>query len=264
MTKTRGSTCTCCPDRQSVAQQVRDPGLVRHGGVHAERDRGAHLGRAPSDRSPFAVCGAGPDRVPLRARSLRFAGGTGVPRTHGASTQRWRRLLAEWRQEGLHDLMPAELRPGMTSSSHPAENNRAVRRTHCDGFTSDLDRLGLRRRRVHDLYTRLPWSASARRSRTCASPGAKHCLLSCRKWPDLHPAHRIACYSLATALRCLVGSAGEKKAGRTGLEPAASGVTGRRYNQLNYRPRNLSVVRLRGRSRDRTCDHRLVRATLYR
>ncbi len=25
-------------------------------------------------------------------------------------------------------------------------------------------------------------------------------------------------------------------AGRTGLEPAASGVTGRRYNQLNYRP----------------------------
>ena len=27
------------------------------------------------------------------------------------------------------------------------------------------------------------------------------------------------------------------RAGRTGLEPAASGVTGRRYNQLNYRPR---------------------------
>ena len=25
-------------------------------------------------------------------------------------------------------------------------------------------------------------------------------------------------------------------AGRTGLEPAASGVTGRRYNRLNYRP----------------------------
>ena len=25
-------------------------------------------------------------------------------------------------------------------------------------------------------------------------------------------------------------------AGRTGLEPATSGVTGRRYNQLNYRP----------------------------
>ena len=28
-----------------------------------------------------------------------------------------------------------------------------------------------------------------------------------------------------------------KMAGWTGLEPAASGVTGRRYNQLNYHPR---------------------------
>jgi hypothetical protein len=36
-------------------------------------------------------------------------------------------------------------------------------------------------------------------------------------------------------------------AGRTGLEPAASGVTGRRYNQLNYRPkrRNVSTPKLR-------------------
>jgi len=31
-------------------------------------------------------------------------------------------------------------------------------------------------------------------------------------------------------------------AGRTGLEPAASGVTGRRYNQLNYRPKRFSCV----------------------
>ena len=29
---------------------------------------------------------------------------------------------------------------------------------------------------------------------------------------------------------------GEKMAGLTGLEPAASGVTGRRSNQLNYNP----------------------------
>ena len=29
-------------------------------------------------------------------------------------------------------------------------------------------------------------------------------------------------------------------AGRTGLEPAASGVTGRRYNQLNYHPNMYS------------------------
>jgi Phage integrase family len=34
------------------------------------------------------------------------------------------------------------------------------------------------------------------------------------------------------------------RAGRTGLEPAASGVTGRRYNQLNYRPKRYSSKRL--------------------
>ena len=31
-------------------------------------------------------------------------------------------------------------------------------------------------------------------------------------------------------------------AGRTGLEPATSGVTGRRYNQLNYRPNVASTT----------------------
>ncbi len=30
-------------------------------------------------------------------------------------------------------------------------------------------------------------------------------------------------------------------AGWTGLEPAASGVTGRRYNQLNYHPKNWAL-----------------------
>ena len=30
-------------------------------------------------------------------------------------------------------------------------------------------------------------------------------------------------------------------AGRTGLEPATSGVTGRRSNQLNYRPREKKL-----------------------
>ena len=37
------------------------------------------------------------------------------------------------------------------------------------------------------------------------------------------------------------GSVTEKRAGWTGLEPAASGVTGRRYNQLNYHPASSSV-----------------------
>ena len=51
-------------------------------------------------------------------------------------------------------------------------------------------------------------------------------------------------------------------AGWTGLEPAASGVTGRRYNRLNYRSKSL--VFSSRRSRVRTCDSRLVRPVLYR
>ena len=56
-------------------------------------------------------------------------------------------------------------------------------------------------------------------------------------------------------------------AGRTGLEPATSGVTGRRYNQLNYDPKKsfFSILNsaLNGRrNRDRTCDISLVRAAL--
>ncbi len=34
----------------------------------------------------------------------------------------------------------------------------------------------------------------------------------------------------------------QKMAGATGLEPAASGVTGRRYNQLNYTPNRVFVI----------------------
>ena len=37
--------------------------------------------------------------------------------------------------------------------------------------------------------------------------------------------------SVAIRRKCL-----KRMAGWTGLEPAASGVTGRRYNQLNYHP----------------------------
>ena len=48
-------------------------------------------------------------------------------------------------------------------------------------------------------------------------------------------------------------------ADRTGLEPATSGVTGRHSNQLNYR----SFRMIGGCCRGRTCDLRLVRASLY-
>ena len=53
-----------------------------------------------------------------------------------------------------------------------------------------------------------------------------------------------------------------KLAGRTGLEPATSGVTGRRSNQLNYHPRMNISVNYGRRNRDRTCDPSLVRAVL--
>jgi hypothetical protein len=42
-------------------------------------------------------------------------------------------------------------------------------------------------------------------------------------------------------------------AGPMGLEPTASGVTGRRYNQLNYDPA-ISITENGRRNRDRTCD----------
>ena len=54
-------------------------------------------------------------------------------------------------------------------------------------------------------------------------------------------------------------------AGSTGLEPAASGVTGRRSNQLNYDPdkKKRWWPESNGRYRIRTCDSRCVRPVLY-
>ena len=64
-------------------------------------------------------------------------------------------------------------------------------------------------------------------------------------------------------------------AGSTGLEPAASGVTGRRSNQLNYDPAqtfycntlfatsSVYFLIFGGRYRARTCDTRCVRPVLY-
>lgn len=53
-----------------------------------------------------------------------------------------------------------------------------------------------------------------------------------------------------------------KVAEQKGLEPSASGVTGQRYNRLNY----CSAIKFcipGGRYRTRTCDRRLVRPMLY-
>ena len=52
-----------------------------------------------------------------------------------------------------------------------------------------------------------------------------------------------------------------KMAGRTGLEPAPSGLTGQRYNHLNYRPASKNDLS-GGRYKARTCDFLRVRQTL--
>ena len=46
-------------------------------------------------------------------------------------------------------------------------------------------------------------------------------------------------YGIAEAHRWLADAS---RAGWTGLEPAASGVTGRRYNQLNYHPKSKAIL----------------------
>lgn len=61
-------------------------------------------------------------------------------------------------------------------------------------------------------------------------------------------------------------------AGPMGLEPTPSGVTGRRYNQLNYDPKKSSLLNIftfqsdinGRRNRDRTCDIHGVSVALSR
>lgn len=50
------------------------------------------------------------------------------------------------------------------------------------------------------------------------------------------------CLNKAPASKSWDSDAGFRLAGRTRLELAASGVTGRRYNQLNYRPNRVTGV----------------------
>jgi len=44
-------------------------------------------------------------------------------------------------------------------------------------------------------------------------------------------------------------------AGSTGLEPAASGVTGRRYNHLNYDPVKLALIPVQVEVQKTTCHN---------
>ena len=53
----------------------------------------------------------------------------------------------------------------------------------------------------------------------------------------------------------------KRMAGTTGLEPAASAVTGQRSNQLNYVP-GFYRITSGGQCRARTCDLLLVRQAL--
>ena len=54
-------------------------------------------------------------------------------------------------------------------------------------------------------------------------------------------------FACVTGLACLDEARAVRRerslAGSTGLEPAASGVTGRRSNQLNYDPKELTIPR---------------------
>jgi hypothetical protein len=77
------------------------------------------------------------------------------------------------------------------------------------------------------------------------------------------PAQCAAGVSLKNSRGANVLELSEMLAGSTGLEPAASGVTGRRSNQLNYDPKTLTMQILSGRYRARTCDSRRVKPVLY-
>ena len=207
------------------------------------------------------------------------------------------RILAEWRLSGFERLTgrtPQPDDPIVPSRRGAYRNvNASLRRFH-----EDLERIGLRARRQHDArrtfisiaradgavadtlhfathgpdgeimddYTTLPWAA------LCAEVAKVR--ISLREGKLIEMPRQIALAgSEATSAEAelltpvLTGSGThenhrQKLAERTGLEPAASGVTGRRYNLLYFRSR---IIRLfSGRSRVRTCDHRLVRATLFR
>src|SRR5207248_729060 len=88
---------------------------------------------------------------------------------------------------------------------------------------------------IMDEYTTLPWPA------LCAEVAKFRISLNNKKRLELPAQVRDGAEAqlVTGSVTVLASSCDEstKLAERTGLEPAASGVTGRRYNQLNYRSR---------------------------
>ncbi len=190
------------------------------------------------------------------------------------------KVLAFWRLQGWAAMMGrAPNDDDLIIPSRLGKNrnvNHALRRFH-----QDLERLGIRPRRQHDLrrtfitlaradgarkdvlewvthgprgdivdlYTTLPWELlceavaplkiELRTGKVIAFPkvaqaGGNDVVEDPLLQPVLHRSG-----SSSKRLNSNEKIA-EISAGRTGLEPAASGVTGRRYNQLNYRPEAAS------------------------
>ena len=175
------------------------------------------------------------------------------------------RLLAEWKLRGWAETMGRAPTPDdLIVPSREGRNrnaNTTVRRFH-----KDLQRLGLRKRRQQDmrrtfislartdgaradvlervahaprgdimnLYTTLP--VQLRRAVGHDKRGGHH---GDDDANVVTPAKRQA-HGLVTTAPGSYWNVEPSRAGRTGLEPAASGVTGRRYNQLNYRPEAVS------------------------
>ena len=179
-------------------------------------------------------------------------------------------ILAAWRDSGFEQLTGRSPRPDdpIVPSRRGAYRNvnSSLRRFH-----EDLERIGLRVRRQHgvrrtfisiaradravadtlhfaahgpdgyimDAYTTLPWPA------LCAEVAKVRLSLNSKKGPELSvPEGTDAEAQLATGSVTVFASdcnKSTKLAERTGLEPAASGVTGRRYNQLNYRSRIVQL-----------------------
>jgi integrase len=207
-------------------------------------------------------------------------------------------ILAEWKLNGWCQLMgrqPAADDPIVPSRLGANRNvNHMLKRFH-----QDLERLGMRRRRQHDLrrtfislaiadgarkdilkrvshgpegdimdmYTTLPWSA------VCAEVAKLNIVrkvcdvevvasvvgggeVGSLEWLEPTTATVLATVPKMRSPETTKGResiqefATLSSAGWTGLEPAASGVTGRRYNQLNYHP-NYSIFSLAvGKSRE--------------